>query len=88
MLVTGVMGPSGSGKTTLLSILSGSLDGIAGDSTVEGAISLGGELRRAKLRKVTAYVPQRDVLLPALTVEETIRWASCCDEDGVCLVRK
>jgi len=74
--VMGVMGPSGSGKTTLLSILSGSLESIGAGSRVTGEISLGGEKKRSAIRKVTAYVPQKDVLLPALTVEECIRYSA------------
>jgi hypothetical protein len=32
--------------------------------------------RARALRKVTAYVPQKDVLLPTLTVEESLRYSA------------
>ncbi|KAI8468840.1 MAG: hypothetical protein J3K34DRAFT_459689 [Monoraphidium minutum] len=74
--VLGVMGPSGSGKSTLLSILSGATESVGAGARVEGAVSLGGDARRSALRKVTAFVPQKDVLLPALTVEECVRYSA------------
>jgi ABC-type multidrug transport system ATPase subunit len=74
--VVGVMGPSGAGKSTLLSILSGATESVGAGARVEGSVSLGGESRRSVLRKVTAFVPQKDVLLPALTVEECVRYSA------------
>ncbi|GBF87535.1 ABC transporter Adp1 [Raphidocelis subcapitata] len=74
--VVGVMGPSGAGKSTLLSILSGATESVGAGARVEGAVTLGGEARRSALRKITAFVPQRDVLLPALTVEECVRYSA------------
>ncbi len=74
--VLGVLGPSGSGKSTLLSILSGSTESIGAGAKVDGWVSLGGERRRRALRRATAFVPQRDVLLPALTVEECVRYSA------------
>jgi ABC-type multidrug transport system ATPase subunit len=74
--VLGVMGPSGSGKSTLLSILSGAVESVGAGARVDGAVSLGGERRRGALRRVTAFVPQKDVLLPALTVEECVRYSA------------
>jgi hypothetical protein len=74
--VVGVMGPSGAGKSTLLSILSGATESVGAGACIEGSVTLGGEGRRSVLRKVTAFVPQRDVLLPALTVEECVRYSA------------
>jgi hypothetical protein len=74
--VVGVMGPSGAGKSTLLSILSGATESVGAGARVEGVVTLGGEARRGALRKVTAFVPQKDVLLPALTVEECVRYSA------------
>jgi hypothetical protein len=74
--VVGVMGPSGAGKSTLLSILSGATESVGSGARVEGSVTLGGEARRSVLRKVTAFVPQKDVLLPALTVEECVRYSA------------
>ena len=56
-----VLGPSGAGKTTLLSA-------IAGDVAVASGI-----VRRPS--GVVAYCPQEDLVLPFLTVEETLRFA-------------
>jgi ABC-type multidrug transport system fused ATPase/permease subunit len=74
--VLGVLGPSGAGKSTLLSILSGATESVGTGARVEGSVTLGGEARRSVLRKVTAFVPQKDVLLPALTVEECVRYSA------------
>jgi ABC-type multidrug transport system ATPase subunit len=74
--VTGVLGPSGSGKSTLLSSLSGSL---SSDSSwrVRGHVTLDGAPATAKaLAKVTALVPQDDLLLRSLTVEECLLYSA------------
>jgi len=74
--VVGVMGPSGAGKSTLLSILSGATESVGAGARIEGTVTLGGEGRRSILRKMTSFVPQKDVLLPALTVEECVRYSA------------
>lgn len=65
-----VMGPSGSGKSTLLSVLSGQ----ASYGKVEGSLSISGDesgdIRR--MRSVTGFVPQDDILHGELTVRENI----------------
>eukprot|EP00929_Paragymnodinium_shiwhaense_P036784 TRINITY_DN19684_c0_g1_i1.p1 TRINITY_DN19684_c0_g1~~TRINITY_DN19684_c0_g1_i1.p1 ORF type:complete len:1165 (+),score=190.46 TRINITY_DN19684_c0_g1_i1:56-3550(+) len=69
-----VMGPSGSGKTTLLAVLSGraSYGRVEGKLLVGGRKTDSGSLRF--LQNVTGFVPQDDVLLGELTVEENIRF--------------
>ncbi|GJN36251.1 hypothetical protein PR202_gb25094 [Eleusine coracana subsp. coracana] len=68
-----VMGASGSGKSTLLDALAGR---IARDS-LKGHVSLNGEpLHGRRLRAISAYVMQDDLLYPMLTVRETLLFAA------------
>ncbi|GJM94415.1 hypothetical protein PR202_ga11056 [Eleusine coracana subsp. coracana] len=68
-----VMGASGSGKSTLLDALAGR---IARDS-LKGHVSLNGEpLQGRRLRAISAYVMQDDLLYPMLTVRETLLFAA------------
>ncbi|KAI8473210.1 MAG: hypothetical protein J3K34DRAFT_519217 [Monoraphidium minutum] len=74
--VAGVLGPSGSGKSTLLSALTGSL---ASDARwrVRGAVSLDGAPAGGRaLARATALVPQDDLLLRSLTVEECLLYSA------------
>ncbi|KAK2804510.1 hypothetical protein FQN50_006585 [Emmonsiellopsis sp. PD_5] len=69
------MGPSGSGKTTLLNVLAHRENApgaeIQGDILVNGQkVSLG------TFRHLSSYVEQEDVLVGALTVEETLHFAA------------
>lgn len=58
-------------------MLSCSYHDIGGTSTTEGRITLSGQpVSRAQLRKVTSYVPQVDILLPSLTVRESIAYSA------------
>lgn len=61
---TCLLGPSGCGKSTLLRIISGSLEPAA-----PGAVLFDGRPRR---RGQAAWMAQRDLLLPWLTVHENI----------------
>ncbi len=70
--LVGIMGGSGAGKSTLLSVLLGVL------KPHEGAVLLNGEpldrqLRRA--RSILGYVPQDDLVLDNLTVEENLLYS-------------
>ena len=74
--LTVLLGPSGSGKTTLL-------DAIAGRTpstmvATEGAILANGTplLAGGATRGLVSYVPQDVVLLPSLTVAETLRFSA------------
>jgi len=66
--ITAIMGPSGAGKTTFLSIISGKVDRTGGTLKVNGV-----EKELTSLRRVIGFVPQEDVMLRELTVEDNIR---------------
>jgi len=65
----GLIGPNGAGKTTLLCAISRLL-------RYDGAITIGGQpaaaLGRRQLARLIAYVPQRPVLPPDMTVSEYV----------------
>jgi len=64
-----VMGPSGSGKTTLLDILA--MRKTVG--SIEGSVRVNGQdLRSRAFQRASACVLQENVLLPTLTVSETM----------------
>lgn len=69
------MGPSGCGKTTLLNVLAARPAGHGatprGDVLVDGAAP-----SRAAFRRLSRFVEQDDALLGALTVRETLDFAS------------
>jgi len=65
---TAVMGPSGAGKSTFLSILSGKVDRTAGRLLINDQPS---EL--TKYRRIIGFVPQEDIMLRSLSVEENVR---------------
>ena len=60
---TCLLGPSGSGKSTLLRIISGSLDKATGRVRLEVV---------GRHERMTAWMAQKDLLLPWLTVEENV----------------
>eukprot|EP00927_Polykrikos_kofoidii_P038109 TRINITY_DN32387_c0_g1_i1.p1 TRINITY_DN32387_c0_g1~~TRINITY_DN32387_c0_g1_i1.p1 ORF type:complete len:695 (+),score=82.60 TRINITY_DN32387_c0_g1_i1:44-2086(+) len=64
-----IMGPSGCGKTTLLDILAEKKT-----SPYTGIVHFNGRPRDKLFRRMTAYVPQNDVIPANLTVEEAIRF--------------
>ncbi|KPM43810.1 putative ABC transporter ATP-binding protein/permease [Neonectria ditissima] len=70
--LTAIIGGSGSGKTTLLDALSDRLTGRARVS--QGSVVFNGRPGVDAIRH--AYVTQNDVLLPTLTVRETLRYAA------------
>ncbi|RVX14884.1 ABC transporter G family member 26 [Vitis vinifera] len=69
--ILGLMGPSGSGKTTLLKIIGGRLH-----ENVKGTITYNDIPYNPALKRRIGFVTQDDVLLPQLTVEETLVFAA------------
>lgn len=66
--VTCIMGPSGSGKTTFLNLMAGKVD------RTEGSVKINGEEGElTHYRKVIGFVPQEDIMLRNLTVEDNVR---------------
>jgi ABC-type multidrug transport system ATPase subunit len=76
--LTAVVGASGCGKTTLLSVIS--QRAIGRGLHVSGSVAYGGVAldldTRSKPRPDIAYALQEDVLLPQLTVRETLTYAA------------
>ena len=70
--LTAILGASGSGKTSLLNALSHRIK--QGRLKTEGSILYNGNSRLSSVR--SAYVMQQDVLLPTLTVRETLYYAA------------
>uniref|UniRef100_A0A7S4UJF0 ABC transporter domain-containing protein n=1 Tax=Guillardia theta TaxID=55529 RepID=A0A7S4UJF0_GUITH len=68
--VMAIMGASGSGKTTLLQILAGQRQ------QSEGAVRINGEDMNRAMKRYLGMVPQEDVLLPTVTVEEAISFSA------------
>lgn len=62
-----MMGPSGSGKTTLLTALGGRLGG-----RLVGSVTYNGKPFSNKMKRSVGFVTQDDILLPHLTVSETL----------------
>jgi len=71
----GIMGPSGGGKTTLLSVLSLRLDTqrmrCVGDVCINGK-----KFNRSTLKNMSGYVMQDDLIMPTLTVHETLMYTA------------
>ncbi|KAL6748717.1 hypothetical protein V8C86DRAFT_1122712 [Haematococcus lacustris] len=67
-----VMGPSGSGKTTFLNVLSGKAHGaVSGTVFVNGA-----SMPLRKMRHITGFVPQDDIVHEDLSVRENLSYAA------------
>jgi len=65
---TAIMGPSGAGKSTFLSLLSGKTEPTGGTLAVNGDNS-----SLKEFRELVGFVPQEDIMLRELTVEENIQ---------------
>ncbi|KJE94832.1 multidrug resistance protein [Capsaspora owczarzaki ATCC 30864] len=65
--LTAIMGPSGAGKTSLLNVLCGKAKRTSGHLYINGQK---GEIEQYK--KVMGFVPQDDIMLRELTVEELL----------------
>ena len=70
--VTAIIGSSGSGKTSVLNALSHRISG--GRWKTTGDIMYNGSKNITTIR--SAYVMQQDILLPTLTVRETLQYAA------------
>lgn len=69
-----IMGASGSGKSTLLSVLNGNATPTAGKVLINGRYDAHKDHR--KVSKIIGYVPQDDLLIEELTVEENLMAAA------------
>lgn len=69
--ILAIVGPSGAGKSSLLEILAGKL-------TPETASILVNQkpFDKARFKKISGYVTQKDTLFPLLTVEETLTFSA------------
>ncbi|KAI3943534.1 hypothetical protein MKW92_032456 [Papaver armeniacum] len=71
--ILAVLGASGSGKSTLIDAIAGRID----KRTLKGSVMLNDEALNTRLLKLlSAYVMQDDLLLPMLTVEETLMFSA------------
>ncbi|TQV92919.1 ABC transporter [Cordyceps javanica] len=70
--LTAIIGGSGSGKTTLLNTMAERM--VSSRLHQEGIVTFNGETGVQNVRH--AYVMQQDILLPTLTVRETLRYAA------------
>jgi len=71
-----LMGPSGCGKTTLLDILAGKKT-----SPYGGEVFFNGRPRDKLFPRLTAYVPQDDVMFPCCTVREVVLFTSTLKQE-------
>ena len=67
--ILAIMGPSGAGKTTFLDVLSARVRPTSGAITCNGV-----PLTPNLFRSIAAFVPQHDLLIPTLTVKETLKF--------------
>lgn len=66
-----IVGPSGAGKSSLLEILAGKLTPQSGSIFVNDS-----PIDKARFKKISGYVTQKDTLFPLLTVEETLMFSA------------
>ena len=66
--VIGLLGPNGSGKSTLIKLLAGIL------TPTNGAIFINGQKPGVASKEAIAYLPDRMILNPAMTIEQLVRY--------------
>ncbi|KAF8032639.1 hypothetical protein BT93_D1534 [Corymbia citriodora subsp. variegata] len=78
--MTLLLGPPGSGKTTLLKALTGKLDpelNFSGEVTYNGH-----KMHEFVPERTAAYISQYDILIPQMTVRETLAFSAKCQGVG------
>lgn len=70
--ITAIIGSSGSGKTSLLNVMAGRME--SGRLKISGSTTFNADGSIAHTR--SAYLMQQDVLIPTLTVRETLQYAA------------
>ncbi len=77
--LVGIMGPSGAGKTVLLNLLNGALSPGQNANGQPGAVVINGRFAvhqdQDLLRDFIGYVPQDDMLIPELTVRQSLDYS-------------
>ncbi|KAJ6775153.1 ABC TRANSPORTER G FAMILY MEMBER 5 [Salix purpurea] len=69
--ILAIVGPSGAGKSSLLEILAGKLTPQNGTIFVNQ-----NPIDKARFKRISGYVTQKDTLFPLLTVEETLMFSA------------
>ncbi|KAL5555438.1 hypothetical protein UlMin_037674 [Ulmus minor] len=69
--ILAIVGPSGAGKSSLLEILAGKLTPQSGSIFINQKL-----VDKAKFKKSSGYVTQKDTLFPLLTVDETLLFSA------------
>jgi ABC-type multidrug transport system ATPase subunit len=67
-----VMGPSGAGKSTLMNVLTGKIIPTSGTIKINGQ----SDFEFNAIKSMTGYVPQNDIMLEDLTVEENLMYSA------------
>ncbi|CAN4115336.1 unnamed protein product [Withania somnifera] len=69
--ILAIVGPSGAGKSSLLDVLAGKIEPQSGSIFVNQKT-----VDKARFKKISGYVTQKDTLFPLLTVEETLSFTA------------
>jgi ABC-type multidrug transport system ATPase subunit len=77
--ITGLLGRNGSGKTTLMKIIFGTLEAEHKSVRINGRPLLSSALKY----RAIAYLPQRDLLVPSMTLREAFRLSGIPTGDAI-----
>ncbi|CAN4105533.1 unnamed protein product [Withania somnifera] len=69
--ILAIVGPSGAGKSSFLEVLAGKIEPQSGSIFVNQK-----PVDKARFKKISGYVTQKDTLFPLLTVEETLSFTA------------